>query len=270
MAPDPVPTKQQDPPKQPMVPFSRRVVTFLIGLLIINLLLSFLTGGPPKRAQVAYQPFFVQQLDKSNVEEITSRGDSIEGTLRKAVKYDPPGDRKATEVTKFKTLVPAFIDRAGLTKLVSEKQVVINAKPPDAGRSFLSSLILGFAPTLLLVGFFIWIARRQTGGGAGGILGGFGRSTARRAVRGEGERINFDDVAGIDEAEDELVEIVDFLKNPDRYPRPRTPLPPTPAWARASPAASCSTARLARARRCSRVRSPARRTRRSSRCRRPS
>src|SRR4051795_10860319 len=216
MAPEPVPAKQ-DPPKPPMVPFSRRVVTFLVGLLILNLLLSFLTGGPPKREQVPYQPFFVQQLDKSNVEEITSRGDSIEGTLRKAVKYDPPGDRKESDVTKFKTLVPAFIDRAGLTKLVSEKQVVINAKPPDAGRSFLSSLILGFAPTLLLVGFFIWIARRQTGGGAGGILGGFGRSTARRAVRGEGDRVSFEDVAGIDEAEDELVEIVDFLKNPARY-----------------------------------------------------
>src|SRR3954453_12612248 len=215
MAPEPVPAKQ-DPPKQPMVPFSRRVVTFLVGLRILNLLLSFLTGGPPKREQVPYQPFFVQQLDKSNVEEITSRGDSIEGTLRKAVKYDPPGDRKATEVTKFKTLVPAFIDRAGLTKLVSEKQVVINAKPPDAGRSFLSSLILGFAPTLLLAGFFIWIARRQTGGGAGGILGGFGRSTARRAVK-DADRVNFEDVAGIDEAENELVEIVDFLKNPGRY-----------------------------------------------------
>src|SRR3954451_22473843 len=200
-----------------MVPFSRRVVTFLVGLLILNLLLSVLTRGPPQSEQRPYQPFFVQQLDKSNVEEITSRGDSIEGTLRKAVKYDPPGDRKATEVTKFKTLVPAFIDRAGLTKLVSEKQVVINAKPPDAGRSFLSSLILGFAPTLLLVGFFIWIARRQTGGGAGGILGGFGRATARRVQPGAKDRVSFDDVAGIDEAEDELVEIVDFLKNPDRY-----------------------------------------------------
>lgn len=199
-----------------MVPLSRRLVAFLAGLLILNLALSFITGGPPQRERVPYQPFFVSQLNAGNVKEITSRGDSIEGELTKKVRYDPPGDGKAKDVTRFKTLVPSFIDRAGLTKLVSKKGVVINAEPPDTGRSFLGSLILGFAPTLLLVGFFIWIARRQTQGGAGGILGGFGRSTARRAT-GEGDRVSFDDVAGIDEAENELVEIVDFLKNPQRY-----------------------------------------------------
>jgi cell division protease FtsH len=202
-----------------MVPFSRRFTTFLIGLLVLNLVLSFITGGAPQREQVPYQPFFVDQLTAGNVNEITSRGDSIEGVLAKKVKYDPPGSAKPVEVTRFKTLVPAFINRQGLTKLVTDKQVVINAEPPATGRSFLASLLLGFAPTLLLVGFFIWIARRSAGAGAGGILGGFGRSTARRAVPGEGERVSFEDVAGIDEAEDELVEIVDFLKTPKRYTR---------------------------------------------------
>src|SRR3954465_6951823 len=202
-----------------MVPLSRRVTIFLVGLLALNLLLSFLTGGPPSRRQVPYQPFFVDQLNAGNVREITSRGDSIEGVLVKKVKYDPPGKKKPLDVDRFKTLVPAFIDRAGLTKIVTEKDVVINAEPPATGRSFIGSLILGFAPTLLLVGFFIWIARRQAGAGAGGLLGGFGRSTARRAVPGASDRVSFEDVAGIDEAEDELVEIVDFLKNPGRYAR---------------------------------------------------
>ena len=55
------------------------------------------------------------------------------------------------------------------------------------------------------------------GGGGGGVLGGFGRSTARRVGPDEQQRVTFKDVAGIDEAEDELVEIVDFLKNPQRY-----------------------------------------------------
>src|SRR4051794_5183839 len=202
-----------------MVPFSRRVTVFLVGLLALNLILSFITGGPPSREQGPYQPFFVEQLNAGNVSEITSRGDSIEGALVKKAKYDPPGKDGPKDVEDFKTLVPAFIDRAGLTKLVSEKKVVINAEPPATGRSFISSLILGFAPTLLLVGFFIWIARRQAGAGAGGILGGFGRSTARRATPGETDRVSFVDVAGIDEAEDELVEIVDFLKNPQKYSR---------------------------------------------------
>jgi cell division protease FtsH len=121
-------------------------------------------------------------------------------------------------VTNFKTEIPAFISHAELTKLLDRPDIVINAEPPDSGRSLVATLLLGFLPTILLVGFFIWLYRRQMGGG-GGVLGGFGRSTARRLKPGEQERVTFDDVAGIDEAEDELVEVVDFLKNPDRYRR---------------------------------------------------
>jgi cell division protease FtsH len=200
-----------------MIPLSRRFLMILVGLLALNLVLSFATRGPAAREQVPYQPFFIDQVKAGNVRDITSRADSIEGDLNKAVKYDPPGDKKPLEVQRFKTQVPSFIDRADLTKLLSDEAIVINAKPPEAGRSFLASLLLGFAPTLLLVAFFIWLARRQMGSGGGGVLGGFGRSTARRFQSGERERITFDDVAGIDEAENELVEIVDFLKNPQRY-----------------------------------------------------
>jgi cell division protease FtsH len=121
------------------------------------------------------------------------------------------------EVTSFETEVPAFIARPQVTRLLDENNVVINAEPPDTGRSLLGTLLLGFLPTILLVAFFIWLFRRQTGGGGGGLLGGFGRSTARRVRPGEQERVTFEDVAGIDEAEDELVEVVDFLKNPERY-----------------------------------------------------
>jgi cell division protease FtsH len=201
----------------PALPRNRRLLAFIFGLLVLNLILSFTTGGPPSRAQVPYQPFFVDQLQENNVRQITSRGDSIEGELKKKVKYDAPGDKGPVDVQRFKTLVPAFIDRAGLTKIVSDKQVIVNAKPPDTGRGFLTSLLLGFAPTLLLVGFFVWIARRQTQQ-AGGLLGGLGRTSARREDE-HASKVTFDDVAGIDEAEDELVEIVDFLKNPARYQR---------------------------------------------------
>jgi cell division protease FtsH len=200
-----------------MVPRSRRFIAVLFGLLVLNLVLSFATGGPPGREQVPYQPFFVGQLKAGNVSEITSQGDSLEGTLKKKATYDPPGSAKPVQVTRFKTQVPAFINRTQLTNEVTAQDVVINAKPPDTGRSFWASLLLGFLPTILLVAFFVWIARRQMGGGAGGVLGSFGRSTARRVQVGGKDRVTFDDVAGIDEAENELVEIVDFLKNPQRY-----------------------------------------------------
>jgi cell division protease FtsH len=202
-----------------MFPRSRLFIAFLVGVLAINLLISFLTGGPEERRQVPYQPFFLEQVEAGNVEAVSSREDSIEGELKRPVTYDPPGEAKPAQIDRFKTQVPAFIDRAGLTRLLTEQQVVINARAPDAGRSFWLSLLLGLAPAVLIVGFFLWLARRQLGGGggSGGVLGGFGRTTARRLERGENERVSFDDIAGIDEAEQELVEIVDFLKNPQRY-----------------------------------------------------
>ena len=156
-------------------------------------------------------------MKAGNVKEITSQADSIEGELTNATTYDPPGDDEPVDVTQFETQVPAFIDRAGLTELLSDQEVVINAEAPDEGRSLWATLLLGFLPTLLLIGFFVWLARRQLRGGAGGVLGGFGRATARRFQAGEQDRVTFDDVAGIDDAEDELVEIVDFLKRPERY-----------------------------------------------------
>jgi cell division protease FtsH len=202
-----------------MIPRSRWFLVVLTGLLALNLLISFLTGGPPGRRQVPYQPFFLDQVGAGNVQEVTSREDSIQGELKQEATYDPPGDDKPVKVDRFKTQVPSFIDTAGLTTLLAEKDVVINAEPPDAGRSFWLSLLLGLAPALLLIGALLWLTRRQLSGGAGGVLGGFGRSTARRVEKGEHPGVTFDDVAGIDEAEQELVEIVDFLMNPQRYTR---------------------------------------------------
>jgi len=222
--PDPAPppttqrAKEGDAPSRPpLIPRSGTFIALVVGLLIVNLVISFMTGGPSDRERVPYQPFFVDQLTAGNVDEITSQADSIEGELSEAATYDPPGDEEPVEVTSFETEVPAFIDRAGLTELLTDQEVVINAEPPDEGRSLWATLLLGFLPTLLLIGFFVWLARRQLRGGAGGVLGGFGRATARRFQHGEQERVTFDDVAGIDEAEDELVEIVDFLKRPERY-----------------------------------------------------
>jgi cell division protease FtsH len=192
-------------------------IAFLLGLLAVNLVISFVTGSPEERERVPYQPFFVDQVESGNVNEISSQGDSIEGELKSEAEYDPPGDAEPVTVTSFETEVPAFIDRDQLATLLERQNVVINAEPPDEGRSLFLTLLLGFLPAILIIAFFIWLARRQAGAGRGGVLGGFGRTTARRVMQGEQERITFDDVAGIDEAEDELVEVVDFLKNPRRY-----------------------------------------------------
>ena len=116
--------------------------------------------------------------------------------------------------------MPTLLERrAALGAAAKKRASTINAKSTSASRSLLAELLLGFGPTLLIVGLFVLLARRAAkAGGAMGALGNFGRSQARR-VDPEKIRVTFDDVAGIDEAKAELSEIVDFLRSPERYGR---------------------------------------------------
>ncbi len=184
---------------------------FLAGVLILNLYVSSVASRE-QRPNVPYTTFRAQ-VQGGNVSEVSSQNDQIQGTFKKPV--DPPGSAAAT--TKFKTVAPAFATDTKLFPLLDSKGVVINARPLDAGRPFWQTLIFGFGPTLLLVALFFFIARKAAGAAGGGI-GGLGRSKAKRYEASE-QRTTFADVAGIDEAEEELVEIVDFLRNPDRYSR---------------------------------------------------
>src|SRR4029077_9403517 len=88
----------------------------------------------------------------------------------------------------------------------------------DEGRALWQSLLFGFGPTLLLIAGFVWMNQRMAASGRG--VFGLGRSRAKRYSETE-PKVTFDDVAGIDDAENELVEIVDFLKSPAKYQRVR-------------------------------------------------
>jgi cell division protease FtsH len=217
VAPAPDGRGMPDAPK-PRPP--HRVSWFWIVLLVVlalNWAAVLMTQSQAPRVKVAFSPYFLKQVDAGQVKSISSKGDAIEGTFARKVKY-PPGDSKAKATTLFSTQVPTFWDNAKLTALLQAKGVEINAKDPNPGRSLLSQLLLGFGPTLVFIGLFWFLARRaQSGGGLGG-LGNFGRSQARR-VDPTTIQVTFDDVAGIDDAKAELAEIVDFLKTPDRYVR---------------------------------------------------
>src|SRR5919204_1295146 len=199
-------------PQRTMPPPRSRFWWIVIAILALNIILSFALSPKPSRPSVPYTLFF-KQVQGGNVAEISSKGEEIQGTFKKAVKY-PPG-KDAKEVTKFQTVRPDFGDD-GLTQALLNNNVPVNAHKVDTGTPLWQTLIFGFGPTLLLVGLFIALARRSSAGG--GMLGAFGRSTAKRYEHSE-NRTTFKDVAGIDEAEDELEEVVDFLRNPNRYRR---------------------------------------------------
>jgi cell division protease FtsH len=191
---------------------------FVLVLLAINWLsLLALHSSAQPRVNVAFSPYFLDQVQAKQVKSITSTGDTINGTFVTTVRY-PPNDSQAVPTKLFSTRVPTFWDHATLTSLLQSKGVEVNANNPNPGTSILAAILLGFGPTILLVGLFYFLARRASAGGGLGGLGNFGRSQARR-VDPEKIRVTFDDVAGIDEARSELTEIVDFLKTPDRYQR---------------------------------------------------
>jgi cell division protease FtsH len=190
----------------------------LLGLLAINWL--FVLIGQPsseQRVTVPFSPYFLQQLEAGKVKSISARSGAIQGTFTEKLRY-PANDSKATPTTLFATQVPSFWNSNQLTELLIQHNVEVNAKNPNPGTSLLTELLVGFGPTILLFAVIYFIARRATRGGAGGLggLGNFGRSQARR-VDPQKIMVTFDDVAGIDEAKAELTEIVDFLKNPERY-----------------------------------------------------
>jgi cell division protease FtsH len=190
---------------------ARRFWWIVVALLGLNFVLSLALSGKPARVSVPYTLFYAQ-VEQGNVREISSKGDEIQGRFRTAVRY-PPG-KQAKSTKQFQTVRPTFGDD-GLSKLLIAKQVTVNARSVDTGTPLWQTIVFGFGPTLLLVGLFVALARRSS---AGGMLGSFGRSGARRYEH-SAQRTTFEDVAGIDEAEAELVEVVDFLRNPDRYRR---------------------------------------------------
>ena len=220
---DPAPTP---PAKMP----PRRTWLWFVLVLVANFFVArLLFPGAEGPATVPYT-LFKEQVTKHNVQAVHSQGDVITGRFAAPVTYPPPGDPKAAPkgakapeprpVTSFTTTLPTFVD-PGLEAFLIANGVEISAKPIDDGGSPLTTLLFGFGPALLFIGFYVWMFRRaQQGGGLmGGGLMGIGKSKARRYDQESDTKVTFADVAGIDEAETELVEIVDFLKDPPKYTR---------------------------------------------------
>jgi len=184
-------------------------IAWAIGLLVLNYWVASRATQTPVRVRVPYSPFFLQQVQSGHVGSITSKGTAIQGTFTKPLQYD--GEKPTT---RFKTEVPTFADTNALSRLLQRKGVVVNAQPLDTGLPWWENLLFGILPTVLFIGLLFWLMRRA--GSVQNILGSFGRSGARR-YQPAGDRVTFADVAGVDEAKQELTEVVDFLRGPEKY-----------------------------------------------------
>ena len=212
------PTPASSPPKLPR----RTWLTFLLILLANFVLMRLLFPPEGESVKIPYT-LFKQEVQKRNVARIYSRGESITGQFRAPIVYPSGSDTtsgvKPRPIKGFSTTLPSFVD-PGLEALLIQNGVEISAEPIQQGSTWVN-LLFGFGPTILIFALYIWLFRRATrqGGFGGGGLMGIGRSTARRFDTTKDTRVTFNDVAGIDEAENELVEIVDFLKDPQKYTR---------------------------------------------------
>ena len=205
-------------PNKPRRP-SQTNSSFGLGFLVLIMLagLVLLIALNPKMAveptvRIPYSPTFLEQVRAGNVSAISAKSSTVHGTFRTPVPY-PSG--ATTSATAFVTVIPEFANSNALIALLQSKGVQINATAPSTGTSPLVTLFLFFGPVLLIVLLFVWMRRSS---GMGGGVTAFGRSRAQR-VEPSDRTVDFDDVAGIDEAKAELTELVDFLKDPDKYRR---------------------------------------------------
>ena len=175
--------------------FAFWVVLFVLILALFNLFSG--SGGALQSKQVRYSEFF-NAVTNGEVSQVTLDGENIRF--------------RGSDGKDYATIAPRD---AEITKLLIDKGVTVTAESQE--QSGLQSFIMAILPIALLIGVWIYFMNRMQGGNKGGAMG-FGKSKARMLTEREG-RVTFDDVAGIDEAKEELQEIVEFLRHPQKFSR---------------------------------------------------
>ncbi len=179
----------------------RNFAVWVVILLLLLVLFNMIQGAQnnPKQTQISYSELLAQ-VEQGNVKDVTVAGQKITGQF---------GDGGA--FSSYAPNDPTFITT------LNAKGVAITAKPPeDESNSFLNILLTTFLPVFLLIAVWIFFMRQMQGGG--GRAMGFGKSKAKLLTEHHG-RVTFEDVAGVDEAKDDLVEIVEYLRDPQKFQR---------------------------------------------------
>ncbi len=169
----------------------------VIGLLLI-MLFNLFSQPAPRDQHIPFSDF-IYQLEQGRVTDVTVQGRVLTGIFSDGI--------------AFSTYTP---DDPDLMRMLREKKVNITAQPPEE-TPILVTILISWFPMLLLIGVWIFFMRQMQGGGGRGAMS-FGRSKARMLSEQQ-EKVTFADVAGIDEAKEELQEVIEFLRNPQKFQR---------------------------------------------------
>jgi cell division protease FtsH len=178
-------------------PFYKNLALWLVISLMMILLFNLFNQSRIQDSEVSYTDF-IGQVEKGNVAAVVIQGQELSGTQ--------------VDGGRFKTFAPQDAD---LIKILRSRGVTINVKPPVESPWYMNLLISWF-PMILLIGVWIFFMRQMQSGGGKALS--FGKSKAR-LLSEHSAKVTFEDVAGIDEAKEELSEIIDFLKDPKKFTR---------------------------------------------------
>ncbi len=177
-----------------MNPFYKNLALWMVIGLIVILLFNLFQANQSPRGEIVFSDF-LKKVDAGEVREVTLRGNSVTGRL--------------SDGSAFRTFTAEYPD---LVKSLRDRGVKIEVKPPDTNPWY--AILLQWVPMLLFIGVWIFFMRQMQGGGAKALS--FGKARAR-LISEKQNKVTFQDVAGVDEAKEELREIIEFLKDPPKF-----------------------------------------------------
>jgi cell division protease FtsH len=177
-----------------MNPFYKNLALWMVIGLIVILLFNLFQANQSPRGEIVFSDF-LKKVESGEVREVTLRGNSVTGRL--------------SDGSSFRSFTADYPD---LVKTLRDRGVKIEVKPPDTNPWY--AILLQWVPMLLFIGVWIFFMRQMQGGGAKALS--FGKARAR-LVTDKQNKITFQDVAGVDEAKEELREIIEFLKDPPKF-----------------------------------------------------
>ena len=177
-----------------MNPFYKNLALWMVIGLIVILLFNLFQANQSPRGEIVFSDF-LKKVESGEVREVTLRGNSVTGRL--------------SDGSSFRSFTADYPD---LVKMLRDRGVKIEVKPPDTNPWY--AILLQWVPMLLFIGVWIFFMRQMQGGGAKALS--FGKARAR-LVSEKQNKVTFQDVAGVDEAKEELREIIEFLKDPPKF-----------------------------------------------------